>query len=205
MNNNKLARMIKKTRIERSWTQAQLAYASGLSERTIQRIEQNGKCSFETMLSLAAAFDIDVKELTKHLPEIESSKSLNILSISPTQKAVIGIILMIPAFYFFMSNVLYYEFGFLYVFRVEELFYTNPDNFALFNLISPIVFIGGLGFSMLINLDAVISFRFKRQERGLISAIQFHPHLLNLVIIAISLFTLSAMLGYAFVENVTLR
>lgn len=201
MNNNNLASKIKKERIERSWTQAQLAEASGLSARTIQRIEQNGKCSFETMLSLAATFDIDIKELTKYLVEIDGGKILNILSISPTQKAVIGLISMIPAFYFFISNVLYYEFGFLYVYRVEELFHIIPENFALFNLISPAIFIGGLGLSILINLEAVISFRFKRQKSGLLSAIQFHPHILNLGIIVISLFTLSAMLVYAFVEN----
>ena len=201
MNNEKLAGLIKERRYERSWTQAQLAEASGLSKRTIQRIEHNGKCSFETILSLAAAFDVDVKEFTKFLSEIKSARCSNILSISPTQKAVIGFILMVPAFYFFMSNVLYYELGFLYVFRVDELFNTNSDSIALFNLISPAIFIGGLGLSILINLEAVISFRIRRQKRGLLSSIQFHPHILNLGIIVISLFTLSAMLIYAFVEN----
>lgn len=58
-------------RHEKYWTQEDLATASGVSTRTIQRIEQSGGGSLETWKSLAAAFDVDVRTL-----EIESdSKS----------------------------------------------------------------------------------------------------------------------------------
>jgi hypothetical protein len=46
-----------------------LAEISDLSLRTIQRVEGDGVCSPETLLSLAAAFKIDVKEFTQFILE----------------------------------------------------------------------------------------------------------------------------------------
>lgn len=60
----KIATRIQTERQQRSWSQAQLAEASGLSLRTIQRAEATGRCAPETLLALAAAFDLDVREMT---------------------------------------------------------------------------------------------------------------------------------------------
>jgi len=54
---------IRKLRLERGWSQETLAEISGLSVRTIQRIERGGAASLETMNALAAAFDLDVASL----------------------------------------------------------------------------------------------------------------------------------------------
>ncbi len=69
MSRKNLAKKIKMMRYERSWSQSQLAEIANLSLRTIQRIESSGYCSHETLLSMAAAFDIDVKEFTKIILE----------------------------------------------------------------------------------------------------------------------------------------
>ena len=42
---------IKKLRLERHWSQEQLAEMSGLSTRTIQRIESGQNADFETLKS----------------------------------------------------------------------------------------------------------------------------------------------------------
>jgi DNA-binding XRE family transcriptional regulator len=52
--------VLRRLREERSWTQEHLAAVSGVSLRTIQRIEREGNASAETRLSLAAAFGVDV-------------------------------------------------------------------------------------------------------------------------------------------------
>ncbi len=54
---------IKQLREERVWSQAHLAQAARVSARTIQRIEAGGKASHETLLSIAAAFKVDVHDL----------------------------------------------------------------------------------------------------------------------------------------------
>lgn len=57
------ADFIKELRLQKSWTQEQLAVAAGLSLRTIQRAEKEGFCSLETTQALAAVFEIDPAQL----------------------------------------------------------------------------------------------------------------------------------------------
>jgi len=56
--------IVRKLRLEKCWSQEQLAEFSGLSVRTIQRIERGQKPSLESLKSLAAVFEIDASELT---------------------------------------------------------------------------------------------------------------------------------------------
>lgn len=51
--------LIQKLRLKRGWSQQQLADASGLSARTIQRIEAGQPASTETLKSIAAVFELD--------------------------------------------------------------------------------------------------------------------------------------------------
>ena len=55
--------LIQKLRLQRGWSQQQLADLSGLSVRTIQRIEQGQVASTESLKSLAAVFEIDFSKL----------------------------------------------------------------------------------------------------------------------------------------------
>lgn len=52
-----------KLRKEQGWSQEKLAVMSGLSERTIQRIEKNGACSLESLSALAQTFNITPNQL----------------------------------------------------------------------------------------------------------------------------------------------
>ena len=77
--------LIQKLRLQRGWSQQQLADLSGLSVRTIQRLEQGHSASVESLKSLAAVFEIDFSELqrtdmpTADTPH-ESTPHLNQLS-----------------------------------------------------------------------------------------------------------------------------
>ncbi|MGC4079803.1 MAG: helix-turn-helix domain-containing protein [Rubrivivax sp.] len=55
--------LVQKLRIQRGWSQEQLAELSGLSVRTIQRIERGQPASAETLKSLASVFEIDFSAL----------------------------------------------------------------------------------------------------------------------------------------------
>ena len=54
---------IKFERQQRAWSQAQLAESSGMSLRTVQRIEKNGRSSLESAKALAAVFCLPVNQL----------------------------------------------------------------------------------------------------------------------------------------------
>lgn len=57
------AKLVKKEREDRAWPQRQLAEVAGVNLRTIQRLEKDGSASFETLMGVAQAFGIDVKQL----------------------------------------------------------------------------------------------------------------------------------------------
>ena len=54
---------IQKLRAIKCWSQDELAAASGVSVRTIQRVEKNGTASLETTKALASVFDLTPDEL----------------------------------------------------------------------------------------------------------------------------------------------
>ena len=69
--------IIRRLRKERGWPQEQLAYASGLSLRTIQRIEAEGIASFNSAVSIAAVFNVQVKDLQEQsLQPIQQTPNL---------------------------------------------------------------------------------------------------------------------------------
>lgn len=55
--------IVRKLRLQRGWSQEQLAEMSGLSTRTIQRIERGQKAGLESLKSLAAVFEVQVSDL----------------------------------------------------------------------------------------------------------------------------------------------
>src|SRR5687768_2461227 len=71
--------LIQTLRLKRGWSQQQLAEASGLSARTIQRLEAGFPASTESLKSLAAVFEVDFSTLK---PESE----MNVETVSSSQK-----------------------------------------------------------------------------------------------------------------------
>jgi transcriptional regulator with XRE-family HTH domain len=65
--------LVQKLRLQRGWSQEQLAELSGLSVRTIQRIERGLPASNETLKSLASVFEIDFSTLQATQEPVMSS------------------------------------------------------------------------------------------------------------------------------------
>jgi len=57
------AELILELRIKKLWSQDELAIASGLNLRTIQRIEKEASASLQSRKALASALDVDTLEL----------------------------------------------------------------------------------------------------------------------------------------------
>jgi transcriptional regulator with XRE-family HTH domain len=55
--------IVRKLRLQRGWSQEQLAQFSGLSVRTIQRIERGKTAGLESLKSLAAVFEVTIQDL----------------------------------------------------------------------------------------------------------------------------------------------
>lgn len=68
------AAKIKRWREERHWSQEHLADLAGIGTRTVQRIEKGEAATYESVMALAAAFNVDVVALTVD-PEKEAAKA----------------------------------------------------------------------------------------------------------------------------------
>ncbi|TKB43734.1 helix-turn-helix domain-containing protein [Thalassotalea mangrovi] len=75
----RVARMIRKLRLAKGWSQEQLAEFSGLSIRTIQRIESGQKPGLESAKALASVLEVDFEQLRgdeKEMAIVEPRDSL---------------------------------------------------------------------------------------------------------------------------------
>lgn len=87
---------VKSLRLDNGWSQELLAKASGLSIRTIQRVEKEGGGSAETQLALAATFNISPKELFVISSTLDVNwKRKNIMQSAFAMSIVIGVIVML--------------------------------------------------------------------------------------------------------------
>ena len=57
------AGVVLNARKQKAWSQEELAIASGLNLRTIQRIEREASASLQSMKALASALDLDFQDL----------------------------------------------------------------------------------------------------------------------------------------------
>ena len=86
---------LKKLRANNGWSQEQLAAISGVSSRTIQRIEKTGECSLESKMALCSAFGIEPMLLNEEQEEIivdaQSYKS-NVISLLILSSLLAGLL-----------------------------------------------------------------------------------------------------------------
>lgn len=68
---------IRQRRTELGWTQEQLAQHSGLSARTVQRLEQGQAATLESLKCLAAVFETDVKSLMEEQDMTQRNETRN--------------------------------------------------------------------------------------------------------------------------------
>lgn len=60
--------IVRKLRLQRGWSQAQLAEMVGVATRTIQRIEQGQRPALETARALASVFEVDLSTFQPEEP-----------------------------------------------------------------------------------------------------------------------------------------
>ena len=80
------AQKIKAWRDDRNWSQEDLAELSGVSVRTVQRIENGNATSRDSAASIAAAFNVDLNTLTLNINgEVEKA------TVHQAQKSILGL------------------------------------------------------------------------------------------------------------------
>jgi transcriptional regulator with XRE-family HTH domain len=85
--------LIQKLRLQRGWSQEQLAEVSGLSVRTVQRLERGQPGSLESMNALAAVFEINLDHLKE--PIMDTPRS----NLPPDEALALAHVRKVKAFY----------------------------------------------------------------------------------------------------------
>lgn len=90
--------IIRKLRLERGYSQEDLAAMSGVSVRTIQRIERGAAANPESLKSLAAALDVEFGELRKDQP-MPTSPAPNLPPLPADEREAMEYVRDIQGFY----------------------------------------------------------------------------------------------------------
>ena len=103
--------LVKSERMRRAWSQEHLAEVTGLSLRTIQRLESKGTASYESIRALASAFSLNVEDLSEVPPEPRPPviSPLRLVADWWTGRATAGFAAVVVAAVLFVSNVSWAE------------------------------------------------------------------------------------------------
>ena len=92
--------LIQKLRLQRGWSQEQLAEVSGLSVRTVQRLERGQPGSLESMKALAAVFETDLDRLKE--PTMDAPRS----DVRPDEALALAHVRKVKSFYVHLTQYL---------------------------------------------------------------------------------------------------
>ena len=119
------------------------------------------------------------------------------------RSAAIGFVLLLAPLYFVSASLLKYGLGVGFLFDPLEAALSVAGRREAFNLVSPVVFLGGLGLALALNVHAVARFHVSREDGTIVNTVRVTPHLWNIAVAVASILLLATLLGYVFLENFT--
>jgi hypothetical protein len=120
--------------------------------------------------------------------------------------AGIGLALLVAPLYFVCASLLKYGLGIGLLFDPLETFLSvSQRREDAFNLVSPVVFLGGLGLALALNMYAVLRLNVSRENGTIVSTARLRIKFLNIAVVAMSSLLLATLVGYAFLENFAYR
>ncbi len=117
--------------------------------------------------------------------------------------AVVGFVLLLAPLYFVSASLLKYGLGVGFLFDPLEAVLSVAGRREVFNLISPVVFLGGLCLALALNVYAATWIDVSREDGTIVSTVRLGLRLSNLAVAVVSILLLATLLGYAFLENFT--
>ncbi len=117
--------------------------------------------------------------------------------------AVIGFVLVLAPLYFVSASLLKYGLGIGVLFDPLEAVLSVSGRREIFNLVSPIVFLGGLFLALALNIHAVTRFDVGKEDGTIVSTVRVRLGLWNIAVAIVSIVLLVTLVGYAFLENFT--
>jgi ABC-type uncharacterized transport system permease subunit len=81
----------------------------------------------------------------------------------------------------------------------------DPRRQPVFNLVSPVVFLGGLVLALALNAYAVVRLNVGREDGVIVGTVRLETRFWNIAVAGVSLLLLVTLVGYFFAENLVYR
>jgi hypothetical protein len=116
-----------------------------------------------------------------------------------------GLVLIWAPLFFVVASLLKYELGIGLLFDPLEALLSEPGRRYVFNLVSPVVFLGGLILALVLNAYAVLRLNVGSEDGAVVGTVRLEIRFWNIAVAVASLLLLATLLGYFFVENFVYR
>ncbi len=98
---------------------------------------------------------------------------------------------------FVAASLLKYELGVGFLF--------DPGRQHVSNLVSPVVFVGGLGLALVLNAYGVVRLNVGREDGVIVGTVRLETRFWNIAVAGVSLLLLVTLVDYIFAENFVYR
>jgi len=175
-------------------------------EQTFQDLcrEEARKTGF-VWLWLRAILDLGTTAFVERIRALGRSDGREV-GVNDYKLAGVGIAFLLSPLLFVAASLLKYGLGIGFMFDpLDRAFMSDPENLRVFNLVSPVVFLGGLGLALVLNTYAVLRVNLSREDGTIVSTVRVEMKLANIAVVVVSSLLLGTLVGYFFLENFAYR
>jgi hypothetical protein len=150
------------------------------------------------------AWDLASTAVAERIAERKRTRNREV-EVNERRLAWAGLALLSAPLFFVAASLLKYELGIGSLFDPLEVFLSDPQRLRIFNLVSPVVFLGGLSLALALNAYAVLQLNVGREDGAVVGTVRLEARFWNIAVMAVSLLLLVPLLGYFFAENFVYR
>lgn len=148
--------------------------------------------------------DLALTAVTERIEQRRIARDVEV-GVNERRLAWVGLVLLSAPLFFVGASLLKYELGVGLLFDPLEALLSEPGRRYVFNLVSPVVFLGGLILALVLNAYAVVRLDVGSEDGVIVGTVRLEIRLLNIAVVVVSLLLLATLLGYFFVENFVYR
>jgi hypothetical protein len=150
------------------------------------------------------AWDLASTAVAERIAERKRTRNREV-EVNERRLAWAGLALLSAPLFFVAASLLKYELGIGSLFDPLEVFLSDPQRLRIFNLVSPVVFLGGLSLALALNAYAVLQLNVGREDGAVVGTVRLEARFWNIAVMAVSLLLLVTLVGYFFAENFVYR
>jgi hypothetical protein len=146
------------------------------------------------------AWDLASTAVAERIAERKRTRNREV-EVNERRLAWAGLALLSAPLFFVAASLLMYELGIGSLFDPLEVFLSDPQRLRIFNLVSPVVFLGGLSLALALNAYAVLQLNVGREDGAVVGTVRLEARFWNIAVMAVSLLLLVTLVGYFFAEK----